>query len=130
MVPVHKPLHQQASGALRRIEGALDLFRTSVERLLADDVLSGVESAYGGLDVQRVRQRDVDGLDVRICEQLVVAPYARSMPCSRAKSSARCRSRLATASTSARSLCRIPANTASLIRAVERMPQRTGSIGA
>ncbi len=48
---VHETLHQQSSGALRRVEGALDLFRTSVERLLADNVLAGVEGAYGRLDV-------------------------------------------------------------------------------
>ncbi len=54
-------------------KGALDLFRTSVERLLADNVLAGLEGAYGRLDVERVRQGDVDGLDVRICQQPVVA---------------------------------------------------------
>ncbi len=45
----------------------------AAHRLLAEDVLSGFERADRPLDVQRVRQRDVDRVDVRVGEELVVA---------------------------------------------------------
>ena len=72
MVAVHERLHQEAVGRLGRVEGALDLLRVAVERLLAEHVLARLECPDRPLDVERVRQRDVDRIHARVREQGVV----------------------------------------------------------
>ncbi len=77
---------QQPAGAVGGVEGRGDLFRVPRERLLAEHVLAGLERLDRPLDVHRVRQRDVDGLDVGIGEQgLVRAVRARNLPLARVR---------------------------------------------
>jgi hypothetical protein len=55
----------------------------AAERLLAEHVLAHLERADRPVDVHGVRQRDVDGLDLRVREQLLVAavrPLDPSLP--------------------------------------------------
>ena len=73
VVPVHERLHQQPVLALGHIEGALDLLGATAQRLLAQDVLAGLERADRPVDMHRVRERDVDDLDVGVGEQRVIA---------------------------------------------------------
>ena len=99
----------------------------TVERLLAEHVLARLERADRPLDVERVRQPDVDGLDLRIREQRLVAAVGAVDP-------ALARVRVGTVLVAARD-CRdahpireaAPARTALLMRAVESRPQTTGS---
>jgi hypothetical protein len=72
VVAVHEAFHEQAAGLLGGVEGALHLGRPPVERLLAEDVLARLERADRPLDVERVRERDVQGVELGIGEQLVV----------------------------------------------------------
>src|SRR5918996_1087724 len=74
VVPVHERLLQKPARALGRLEGTLRLRRASRERLLAEDVLPGLQRTNRPLDVQRVRERDVERLDVLVREQLGIAP--------------------------------------------------------
>jgi len=84
MVAVHERLHQDPPRSAGGVEGALDLLRPPVERLLAEHMLSGLERAHRPLDVQRVRQRDVDRVDVRILEErLIRAVRGRDLPLAR-----------------------------------------------
>jgi hypothetical protein len=73
MVAVHERLHQQAPRLVGGVERTLDLVRAFVHRLLAEDVLAGLERADRPPDVQRVRQRVVDHLDLVVLEQRLVA---------------------------------------------------------
>src|SRR6266571_9300972 len=57
----------------RSSEGAPHRLRAPAERLLAEDVLAGLQSPDRPVGVQRVRQRDVDDLDVLVVEQCLVA---------------------------------------------------------
>ena len=50
------------------------------ERLLAQDVLAGLQGADAPLDVQMVRERDVDRLDLRVREQRLVASMGDGNP--------------------------------------------------
>jgi hypothetical protein len=43
MVPVHESLHQQTPFAIGRVESVLDRLGVAPERLLAEDVLAGLE---------------------------------------------------------------------------------------
>ena len=70
----HERLHQQAAGAVGGVEGLLDLGGGPRERLLAQHVLAGLERADRPRHVERVRQRDVDRLDVGVLEKRLVAP--------------------------------------------------------
>jgi len=54
--------------------GALDILVAAAERLLAEDMLARLQGADRPVDVQRVRERDVDRLDVRVGEERLVAP--------------------------------------------------------
>ena len=55
--------------------------RRQRQRLLAQDVFAGIERAERPLDVQRVRQRDVDRIDTAIAQQRVVAAVSdRDIP--------------------------------------------------
>ena len=73
VVPVHEGLHEKPIRPLGRREGALDLLGVPVEGLLAENMLPGFEREDRPLDVQRVRERDVDGVDVGVGEQPFVA---------------------------------------------------------
>src|SRR4051812_47924857 len=74
----HERLHQHAAGALGRVERRLDLRRAARQRLLAQHVLAGLERPDRPRHVQRVGQRVVDGIDLRVGQQrLVGAVHAR-----------------------------------------------------
>ena len=84
VVAIHERFAEETTRPLSGIEGPRHLLRPAVERLLAEDVLSRLERADRPLHVHRVRQRDVDRLDVWVLEQRVVravraldAPLAR-----------------------------------------------------
>src|SRR5437588_1335765 len=73
-VTPHERLHQQPACVLGGVEGVLGIGGGSRERLLAQHVLAGLERADRPRHVERVRQRDVDRLDVLILEEPLVAP--------------------------------------------------------
>src|SRR5215211_1309772 len=73
VMPPHEPLREDEARGLGDIERALDFLRVPGERLLAQHVFPGLERAQRPLDVHRVRQWDVDRLDVGIGKQRVVA---------------------------------------------------------
>jgi len=70
--PPHECLHQQPARVLGGVEGVLGVDGGSRERLLAEHVLAGLERADRPLDVHRVREGDVQRLDLRVFEQLFV----------------------------------------------------------
>src|SRR5947209_1093116 len=72
-VPPHERLHQQAACVFGGVEAVLGIGGGSRERLLAQHVLARLERADRPRHVERVRQRDVDGLDVRVLEERLVA---------------------------------------------------------
>ena len=56
------------------------------ERLLAEHVLAGLEAEPGVVEVEGVRRRDVDDVDVRVGDQLLVGAVRRARaPCSLAR---------------------------------------------
>ena len=119
---------RQPPVALGRVERRLDVGRVARQRLLAQHVLAGLERPDRPLAVQRVRQRDVDGLDLRVGEQLLVrAVGLRDLPL-RARSSRRAPELAARdrPSSTFGEAC-APGMTRRLMCAVETMPQRTGS---
>src|SRR5581483_5113398 len=71
-VAVHERFRDEQPGLLGRVEHGLRLLRVGGQRLLAEHVLAGLERPDRPLAVERVRQRDVDRLDVRILEQRLV----------------------------------------------------------
>src|SRR5207302_885169 len=73
-VPPHERLHQQAACVFGGVEGVLGIGGGSRERLLAQHVLARLERADRPRHVERVRQRDVDGLNARVLEERLVAP--------------------------------------------------------
>ena len=73
MVAIHERLHEQAVVALGQIKGGPHVGRAPAERLLAQHVLAGLERPARPLQVQRVGERDVDGLDVGVGQQRLVA---------------------------------------------------------
>jgi hypothetical protein len=73
VVAVHEALHQEAVGALGGVERPLDLVGVARQRLLAEHVLAGFERPDRPLDVERVGERDVHGLDVLVRKQSLVA---------------------------------------------------------
>jgi hypothetical protein len=73
-MPPHKPLGEDEAGGISTVEGFLDLIGMSRERLLDQHVLAGVERRERPLHVQPVGKRDVNGLDVGIGQQPLVAP--------------------------------------------------------
>ena len=74
MMPPHEALREDEPGGFRAVEGLLDLVRVLRERLLDQHVLAGIECPQRPLDVKAVWKRDVNGLDVRVGEQCLVAP--------------------------------------------------------
>src|SRR2546423_11888313 len=73
-MPEHEALGEHEPFLLREVDPLLDVGRTPGERLLAEHVLPRLERAHHPFDVQRVRERDVDRVDLGIAEQRVVAP--------------------------------------------------------
>ena len=81
VVAVHERLAQQSAAPLGGVECRIHLLRVAREWLLAEHVLAGLERLDRPLGVQRVRQRDVDRLDLGIGEQVLVrAVGARDLP--------------------------------------------------
>ncbi len=90
VVAVHERLAQQAAGALGRVERRLDLVGVARHRLLAEHVLARLERLDRPLAVHRVRQGDVDRLDLVVGEQrLVRAVGAWDLPFLRVRVGAR-----------------------------------------
>ena len=69
MMEVHERLHRDPVVAGGRGGDRIDLVDRQGERLLAEDVLAGVEGPDRPLGVQAVRQRDVDDVDEGVGEQ-------------------------------------------------------------
>src|SRR5207249_565575 len=69
----HERLPQRHRRGVRRGEHPGGLLGRHAERLLAEDRLAGFERRDRPLGVQAVRQRDVDRLDLRIGDELLVA---------------------------------------------------------
>ena len=67
----HSP---QTAKLAQLVEGGRRAGGPPRKRLLAEHVLAGLRGAHGPLDVQRVGQRHVHGVDVRVGEQRLVAP--------------------------------------------------------
>src|SRR5262249_29588343 len=65
-------LRKEPPRPLGGVEGALDFGRVAAHRLLAEDVLPALDRADRPLAVHRVRERDVDRLDVGVIEQRLV----------------------------------------------------------
>ena len=80
VVAVHERLHQHEPRGLGACEGLLDLGGTARVRLLAEDVLAGVECRERPLVVEPVRQRDVDAVDLVVGEQRLVGAMAPGDP--------------------------------------------------
>ena len=86
VVAVHERLHQQhARPRAQASTIALRLGRGQRQRLLAQDVLAGPRRGDRPFGVEVVRQRDVDGVDVRVGEQRLVRPVDRGMPSRRGR---------------------------------------------
>src|SRR5262249_60604394 len=73
VVAIHERLHEDAVVLLGDVECALDVLRVTRHGLLAEDVLVRLERADRPFDMHRVRQPDVDRVDVTVPEQLLVA---------------------------------------------------------
>ena len=71
---VHERLHQEHVAAPRRLHHGHGVGLVKGHRLLAQDVLARLGAPYSPLGVHRVGRRDVDGVDVRIVHQRLVAP--------------------------------------------------------
>ena len=72
MVAVHERLGQVHAGGLDRRLHPVQLLAGDDQRLLAEDVLAGLRRPHDPGGVQRVGQRDVDGVDVGVGQQLLV----------------------------------------------------------
>ena len=73
VVAPHEALGQDEPGPLGQVERGDDLVGPARVRLLAQDVLPGRERPHRPGVVERVRQADVDRLDERVLEEVVVA---------------------------------------------------------
>ena len=67
----HVADQQQLAGLLGRLDHARGVGRRQRDRLLAEDVLAGLQGGDGHLGVPRRRQADVDHVEVRIGQHLV-----------------------------------------------------------
>ena len=65
----HEPDHEEAAAPLRRRHDCVGVLERQRDRLLEEDVLAGGEGRLGPLTVQRRRQADVDGVDLRVAER-------------------------------------------------------------
>ena len=73
MVAVGQCLLDVSAAAVPRRDQLVDALDGHAQRLLAEHVLAGLERTHRPRHVQRVRQRHVDRVDVRIGQQVVVA---------------------------------------------------------
>ena len=120
-------LHQEPVVLAGQPDHLLGVGRVERERLLAEHVLAGLEAQPGVVEVEGVRRRDVDDVDVRVRHQLLVGAVRRARTPRRtpARRPGRCsRRREPTAAsrapgTSARSRAKVRA-----ILPVARIPQR------
>ena len=72
MMAVHERLHQQPLVTVGDVEDGGHLVHPAAQRLLAENVLAGLERAQRPGDVLVVGQRDVDRLDIGVGEKRVV----------------------------------------------------------
>ena len=112
---------------LGRLDHALRVGGGQRERLLAQDVLAGAGGGDRPLGVEVVRQRDVDGVDVRVGEErLVRAVGPRDAELVGDRGGRVSPSREAIATTSQRAALRMPGMTFfGAMSAVDRIPQRS-----
>ena len=124
----HEGLPQRDGRGLRRAEHPAGLLRSHAEWFLAEDRLARLERGDRPLGVQTVGQRDVDGLDLRVRDDLLVArDPARDIVLGR-PAAARAPSRLATETGTPSPAWRSAGRKElSAMPAVPRMPQRIGS---
>ena len=117
--------------ALGRVERLLDVGRVPAQRLLAEDVLARLERPDRPLAVHRVRERDVDGVDVGVLEQRLVGAVRPLDAPTRARTRRPCPGR-GSRRRSARPCptpC-APGITFRLMSAVETMPSRVSPMTA
>ena len=109
--PVHECFHQANTRRRARVEHRLCLRDVHRDRLLAQHVFAGLGGGHRPLRVKVVRQRNVDGVDVGIVQEVLVGPYAFSIPNRPAVALARPASRDAIATTLHRSAFMMPGMT-------------------
>ena len=71
---VHEAFHQQDAGGLGRGDHGLRFRGVHGQGFLAEDVLAGPQGPDGPLGVEVVRQGDVDGVDGRVLDEVLVRP--------------------------------------------------------
>src|SRR2546428_1846535 len=69
---VHEAPHQKEARAISRARHLIGLARIHSQWLLAQHVLAGRERTKSPLAVQRVDEGDVDGIDLRVVENLLI----------------------------------------------------------
>jgi hypothetical protein len=74
VVAIHERLGRHLAGAPARLGDPIDILHRERQRLLAQHVFAGLERAHRPLDVQMIRQRNVDDVDVGVGEQRLVRP--------------------------------------------------------
>ena len=113
------------------LDHPLGVGRGQGQRLLAQDVLAGPRRGDRPLGVEVVRERDVDGVDLRVGEERLVGAVDARDPVPLGDRGARARSRDPIATTSQRAARRMPGMAFSVaIPAVDRIPQRSVVIAA
>ena len=114
------------SGAVGGVERRLRVLGPPRQRLLAQHVLAGLQRADRPRHVQRVRQRDVDRVDLRVGEQRLVAAVRAAEPVlGRVRLGPRRRRGSPTATASTPSAARAPPRSLRLMLAVESSPRRS-----
>ena len=93
MQAIHERLHQQDAGRLGGRDHPLGVGRRQGDRLLAQDVLARPDRGERPLQVEVVRQRDVDGVDPGIREQRLVRIVGARDRRARRPPAGRCRHR-------------------------------------
>ena len=68
VVAVHERLHQDEPSAFCLAERLVHVGRATRIRLLDEHVLADVQGMHGRVVMEIVRERDVDGVDVRVLE--------------------------------------------------------------
>ena len=130
VVAPHERLGQDPPGALGGVERGLHLLGMARHRLLAEHVLPGLDGPDRPLAMHRVRQRHIDGLDLRVGEHVLIRAVGARNLHSRAYASARAASRLATPTSSTFDDACAAGIKWRLMCAVEMIPHLTGSHAA
>ena len=73
MKTVHKRFHQQQTGLLRPSRHLTGLPGIAGQRLFTQHMLAGGQSFQRPGKVHMIRQRHIDGIDGRICQQPIIA---------------------------------------------------------